>query len=147
MPISDDDWVVLGLAVAVAVTFASLLIRSRRYHEVAWVVHTTPGVSVPDVVRVVVEIANAGRRAADDVTVWTRTASAEDRLELARPSVLPGDGLALAMDVAASDWDEAWLEVRWRSPRLRRRPRTTTYHLATRTPPCPRREDYAGTGS
>ena len=42
--------------------------------------------------RVVIELANAGLRAADDVTVWTRTASAEDRLELARSSVRPGDG-------------------------------------------------------
>lgn len=130
-----DDWLLLGLGLAAALTFAGLLLRSRRYTEVTWVVHTIRHVGPPDAVRVLVDVANAGLRAADDVTVWRTGTSAAPRLEVARSSVRVGDEVSLVMDVPASDWDDTWVEIRWRSPRRRGRPRTTAYHLATRTPP------------
>lgn len=131
-----DDWLLLGLAVAAALTFAASLIRSRTFGEVTWVVHTTRKARATGAVRVLIDMSNAGSVAAHDVSVWTMPHPTGSRRELSLSKIRAGQDLAVELDVPDAQWDHTWLEIRWRSPRGRRRTLATSYHLATRTPPC-----------
>lgn len=133
---AGDDWLLLGLAVAATLAFAAVLLRSRALGEVTWVLNTTRHVSPPQTILVGVEISNAGAQTATDVTVWTRPHPTGPRLELQQSTVRGGQVLSLDLGIPVDEWEHMWLEIRWRSGRTHERPVTTSYHLATRTPPC-----------
>lgn len=133
---TGDDRLLLGLAVAAALAFAALLLRSRALGEVTWVLNTTRRVSLPESILIGVEISNAGAHTAAEVAVWTSPHPTGPRLELKQSTVRAGQCLLMELEIPVVEWERMWLAIHWRSRRAHERPLTTSYHLATRTPPC-----------